>query len=88
MSLLVLQTAMSTMAVSGIPSDVASTATALAVTGLQYEGDGTPGLSVQTVVLARCLGVRVTVTGLGATCWVTTAPSRVPSASINQAVMG
>jgi len=52
MLLSVLQTVIPIGAMSAFVSEGVSTATALAATGLQDDGEGTSGLSVQTVVAA------------------------------------
>lgn len=89
MLLCVLHTVISIGATSAVGSAGSSTATSFADTGLQEEGDGTPGLSVQTVVAACCRGARVTVvTGPEAASWPTVAAKRTPPGPTNHAVVG
>lgn len=89
MLLFVLQMVISIGAVIAFASWGISTPTALALTGLQYEAEGTSGLSVHTVVVAFCPGESITV-GIGpeGASWVTVASRRAPLGPSNQAVMG
>lgn len=88
MLLFVLQTVMAIDAVIGVESDGTSIPMALAETGLQNEGDGTPGLSVHTVVAAfwPAASVTVAIGPDGASC--PTLADKRPLGPTNHAVAG